>query len=71
MQQTGPADPRFGYSSWYSHTNGQSMDQNAASDGETFFVTSLLFASARWGDNTGRFNYTAKALLIKGRRATA
>jgi oligosaccharide reducing-end xylanase len=40
------------------------MDQNAASDGETFFVTSLLFATARWGDNTGRFNYTTEALLI-------
>jgi endo-1,4-beta-D-glucanase Y len=39
------------------------MDDNAASDGETFIVTSLLFADARWG-SAGRINYRGEAELI-------
>ena len=28
---------------------------------ETFEVTALYFAAARWGDASGRYNYTAEA----------
>ena len=35
----------------------------AASDGELYFITALLFASNRWGDNTG-INYKAEAQRI-------
>lgn len=63
MQHLTPGDPKYGYSSWHCQTSGQSMDSDPASDGETFFVTSLLYAAARWGDS-GAFNYTAEAQLV-------
>jgi oligosaccharide reducing-end xylanase len=37
--------------------------EGTASDGELYFVTSLLFASNRWGNNTG-INYYAEARVI-------
>jgi len=46
-----------GYFSWKRNTNGSGGDQNPAPDGEEYFVTALLFASARWGDGTGDFEY--------------
>jgi oligosaccharide reducing-end xylanase len=39
------------------------MDDNPASDGETFFVTALIIASRRWGDD-GAWNYSAEASLV-------
>ena len=46
--------PREGYFAW--SINPKTMKQNSpgtASDGELYFVTDLLFASNRWGNNTG------------------
>ncbi|HEY8659782.1 MAG TPA: glycosyl hydrolase family 8 [Hanamia sp.] len=46
--------PRAGYFAW--SINPKTMKKNSegtASDGELYFITSLLFASNRWGDNTG------------------
>lgn len=46
--------PREGYFAW--SINPKTMKKNSAgsaSDGELYFVTSLLFASNRWGNNTG------------------
>ncbi len=46
--------PRAGYFAW--SINPKTMKQNSpgtASDGELYFVTDLLFASNRWGNNTG------------------
>jgi oligosaccharide reducing-end xylanase len=46
--------PREGYFAW--SINPQTMKRNSegtASDGELYFITSLLFASNRWGNNTG------------------
>jgi oligosaccharide reducing-end xylanase len=46
--------PRDGYFAW--SINPKTMKKNSegtASDGELYFVTSLLFASNRWGNNTG------------------
>ena len=37
--------------------------QGAASDGELYFVTSLIFASNRWGNDTG-INYLKEAQYI-------
>lgn len=45
---------REGYFAW--SINPQTMKKNSegnASDGELYFVTSLLFASNHWGNNTG------------------
>ncbi len=56
--------PREGYFSW--SINPKTMKQNSpgtASDGELYFVTDLLFASNRWGDNTG-INYYHEARRI-------
>jgi oligosaccharide reducing-end xylanase len=56
--------PREGYFAW--SINPQTMKKNAegpASDGELYFVTSLLFASNRWGNNTG-IDYYAEARRI-------
>lgn len=35
-----------------------------APDGETFMVTALYFAANRWGDSSGRFNYTEAANTV-------
>jgi len=46
--------PREGYFAW--SINPKTMKKNSegtASDGELYFITSLLFASNRWGNNTG------------------
>ncbi len=37
------------------------MAANPASDGEEWFVMDLFFASARWGDGEGIFNYREQA----------
>lgn len=56
--------PREGYFAW--SFNPQAMRRNSegsASDGELYYITSLLFASNRWGNNTG-INYHAEARRI-------
>ena len=53
--------PRKGYFAW--SFNPKAMKQNSpgsASDGEFFYVTALLFASNKWGNNTG-INYYQEA----------
>jgi oligosaccharide reducing-end xylanase len=42
---------------------GKHNSEGSASDGELYFVTDLLFASNRWGNNTG-INYYAEARRI-------
>lgn len=56
--------PREGYFAW--SFNPKTMRRNSegsASDGELYYVTCLLFASNRWGNNTG-INYYAEARRI-------
>ena len=51
QHQDGPLE---GYFAW--SINPETMKKNSegpASDGELYFITSLLFASNRWGNNTG------------------
>ena len=55
--------PSKGYFAWSCKTDGTRNSQGAASDGELYFITSLIFASNRWGDNTG-INYKAEAQKI-------
>ncbi|MCR5679504.1 MAG: glycoside hydrolase [Prevotella sp.] len=55
--------PRQGYFAWSCKTDGTRNAQGAASDGELYFITSLIFASNRWGDSTG-INYKAEAQHI-------
>ena len=52
-----------GYFSWSCKTDGTPNAHGSASDGELFFITSLIFASNRWGDDTG-IDYKAEARNI-------
>ncbi len=52
---------RKGYFAWQCRTDGTMIDPGSASDGEEWFATALFFASARWGDGSGIFNYRAEA----------
>jgi oligosaccharide reducing-end xylanase len=40
------------------------LDANPASDGEEWFTMALIFASVRWGDGQGIFNYGEQAREI-------
>ncbi|TDW47722.1 oligosaccharide reducing-end xylanase [Flavobacterium sp. 270] len=56
--------PREGYFAW--SVNPQTKKQNSpgsASDGELYYITSLLFASNKWGNNT-RIHYYNEARKI-------
>jgi oligosaccharide reducing-end xylanase len=57
-------EPYKGYFAWHCKEDGSKIDANPASDGETWFATALLFASARWGDGAGILNYRAEANAI-------
>ena len=54
---------REGYFAWSCKTDGTRNAEGAASDGELYYITALLFASNRWGDQTG-INYKAEAQHI-------
>jgi len=61
QHQSGPREAYFAWS-----INPATMKKNSegsASDGELYYVTSLLFASNRWGNNSG-INYYAEARRI-------
>lgn len=60
QHQTGPNE---GYFAWSCKTDGTPNAHGSASDGELFFITSLIFASNRWGDDTG-IDYKAEARNI-------
>ena len=55
--------PREGYFAWSCKTDGTRNAEGAASDGELYFITALIFASNRWGNDTG-INYKAEAQHI-------
>ena len=52
-----------GYFAWSVKPDGSGAARGAAADGELYFVTSLIFASNRWGNDTG-INYLAEAQYI-------
>ncbi|GAD01157.1 glycosyl hydrolase family 8 [Agarivorans albus] len=53
-----------GYFAWKVSTAGDVQDAYPAPDGEEYFATALFFASHRWGDGTGIYNYSAQANQI-------
>ncbi len=62
MQHQG--GPRDGYFAWsVEPKTGKHNSEGTASDGELYFVTALLFASNRWGNDTG-LNYYGEARRI-------
>ncbi len=56
--------PYQGYFAWHAKPTGEKLHANPASDGEEWFVMALLFASNRWGDGTGIYDYRAEAQAI-------
>jgi oligosaccharide reducing-end xylanase len=56
--------PVFGYFSWQMRTDGTAIDEMPAPDGEEYFATALLFASNRWGDGDGIYDYKSEALEL-------
>ena len=50
-----------GYFAWSCATDGTKNANGPAPDGEEFFAMALFFASKRWGDGEGIFNYSEQA----------
>jgi len=56
-----PEHPSEGYFSWSLKRDGTPNAETAAPDGEEYMVMALYFASHRWGDGQGIYNYKAWA----------
>jgi oligosaccharide reducing-end xylanase len=71
--------PLSGYFGWHRTPAGDlvSSRDGPAPDGEEYFATALIFASKRWGDATGIYDYGAEAralldvMIHKGEDAAA
>ena len=50
-----------GYFAWSCQTDGKKNADGPAPDGEEFYAMALFFASHRWGDRDGIFNYSKEA----------
>jgi oligosaccharide reducing-end xylanase len=53
-----------GYFAWSCAPDGKKNANGPAPDGEEFFAMALFFASHRWGDGEGIFNYSEEAKSI-------
>jgi len=61
QHQSGPREAYFAWS--LEPKSGKHNAEGSASDGELYFVTALLFAANRWGNDTG-INYYGEARRI-------
>ena len=61
MYISDPKAPSYEYFAWSCKTDGTHNSEGAAPDGESYFAMALLFASNRWGDGEGIYNYRAEA----------
>lgn len=61
MHRGEPAHPAHRYFSWQLRPDGTPMDEMPAPDAEEYFVTALFFASHRWGDGAGIYQYGREA----------
>lgn len=61
MYHAASDSPAYEFFSWSMTTNGTPKDEMPAPDGEQYFAAALCFASARWGDGPGIYNYRAEA----------
>ena len=53
-----------GYFAWSCNLDGSKRSDGPAPDGEEFFAMALFFASHRWGDRDGIFDYSHQAREI-------
>jgi oligosaccharide reducing-end xylanase len=56
-----PKHPSCGFFSWEAKTNGVTLSEYVAPDGESYYVTALYFAANRWGGGGGIYNYKGQA----------
>jgi oligosaccharide reducing-end xylanase len=59
--------PLSGYFAWHRTSAGSPVSDHAdmaAPDGEEYFATALIFASKRWGDGIGIYDYGAEARAL-------
>ncbi len=69
MLITDPKNPSVGYFAWSMSTDGTPRATGAAPDGEEYFAMALYFASHRWGDGKGIYDYSAEAdRILRGMR---
>lgn len=61
LYHSNPAHPSFGFFSWQAKTNGVTMSEFVAPDGESYYVMALYFAANRWGNGAGIYNYKQQA----------
>ncbi|MGA8042477.1 MAG: glycosyl hydrolase family 8, partial [Terracidiphilus sp.] len=61
MYISDPKAPSYEFFAWSCKTDGTHNSEGAAPDGESYFAMALLFASNRWGDGKGIYNYHAEA----------
>jgi oligosaccharide reducing-end xylanase len=57
MYVSAPEHPSEGYFSWSLKRDGTPNEETPAPDGEEYYVMALYFASHRWGDGKGIYNY--------------
>src|SRR5215467_827254 len=79
MYHDDPKHPSFGFFSWSMKTDGTPNSESPAPDGEEYFAMALYFASARWGNGEGIYDYRTAAdrlltdmrnrVLISGRES--
>ncbi|MDB5248128.1 MAG: glycoside hydrolase family protein [Segetibacter sp.] len=61
MYTSDSTHPAEGYFAWSLKRDGTKNSETPAPDGEEYFVMALYFASARWGNGGGIYNYKAWA----------
>ena len=61
LYHANPAHPSFGFFSWQATTNGTTLSEFVAPDGESYYVMALYFAANRWGNGQGIYNYKQQA----------
>jgi oligosaccharide reducing-end xylanase len=61
MYVSSPEHPSEGYFAWSLKRDGAPNSETPAPDGEEYMVMALYFASGRWGNGEGIYNYKAWA----------
>jgi oligosaccharide reducing-end xylanase len=61
MYHADPKHPAYKFFSWSMNVDGTPRSESPAPDGEEYWVMALYFASGRWGDGEGIYNYRAMA----------
>jgi len=66
LYHSSPTHPSYGFFSWEAKTNGETLSEYVAPDGESYYVMALYFAANRWGSGAGIYNYgeAARQLLV-------